>query len=178
MFQSLRTNNPVYIFHKGDKPFLEIGYVTSVSAPKPKYPVPSTVGQPQDMIVNVTVKVGDNIINYNNLPAQLDVADSSSNGESIVISDNKEAMNAEILSLKKRSTDILNSIDYHKDFIEVCDSILAELNPEFAEKQAQKSEIKDLKQQVSDISKSLFELMESNRRLIERLGGNYENVGN
>ena len=76
---------------------------------------------------------------------------------------------AEILSLKHKSEEIITSVDFHKDFIKKCESILSELNPEFAEKQAQRVEIGELKQQVSNMSKSIIDLMESNRRLIEQL---------
>ena len=172
MFQSLRTNSSVYIFHKGAEPYMEIGYVSSVSSPRPKYQVPPVFGQQQETVVDIVVKVGDNTFNYNNLPSQADVADSSSNGESIVISSSKDAMNAEILSLKQKSTDIINSFEFHKKFIENCDKILSDLNPEFAEKQAQRNEINDLKQQVGEMSKSLSELMETNKRLVEQLTKN------
>ena len=63
MFQSLRNSNPVYIFHKGDKPYLEIGYVSSVTTPRPKYPVPSNFNQPQETLVDITVKIGDQVVN-------------------------------------------------------------------------------------------------------------------
>ena len=169
MFQSLRNSNPVYIFHKGDKPYLEIGYVSTVSTPRPKYPVPANSNQPQEILVDITVKIGDQTVNYNGLSAQSSVADATLNGDSIVISDSKESMNAEILSLKHKSEEIINSIEYHKDFITKCEKILADLNPEFAEKQAQRVEIGELKQQVSDMSKSILDLMESNKRLIEQL---------
>lgn len=169
MFQSLRTNSSVYVFHKGAEPFMEIGYVSSVSTPRPKYQVPPVFGQPQEMVVDIIVKIGDTTVNYTGLPAQLDVSDSTSNGESIVISDSKDAMNAEIISLKQKSIDIINSLEFHQKFIESCDRVLSDLNPEFAEKQAQRNEINDLKQQVSDMSKNLSELMETNKRLVEQL---------
>lgn len=115
MFQSLRTNSSVYIFHKGAEPYMEIGYVSSVSSPRPKYQVPPVFGQQQETVVDIVVKVGDSTVNYNNLPSQADVADSSSNGESIVISSSKDAMNAEILSLKQKSTDIINSFEFTRN---------------------------------------------------------------
>lgn len=169
MFQSLRNNNPVYIFHKGNKPYLEIGYIASISSPRPKYPVPANFTQPQEMLIDLSVKINEQIVNYNGLPAQSNVADTTLNGDSIVITDSKETMNAEILSLKHKSEDIIKSIDFHKEFIVNCDKALTDLNPEFAEKQAQKIEISELKQQVTDISKSIIDLMESNKRLIEQL---------
>ena len=114
MFQSVRPNSQIFILHKGDTPSIEIGNVTNQPMSRPKYQLPTSFGQPQELVVDLVVKVGDRTVNYNNLPAQLDIADSSSNGESIVISDSKEAMNAEVLNLKQKSTDIINSVDFHK----------------------------------------------------------------
>lgn len=153
MFQSVRINTPLYILHKGDNPILEIGYV--VNQPKPKYS--NTFGQ--EVVVDLIVKINEQTVNYNNLPAQSDIADSYINGENIVVSDNKDIMNAEIINLKQKSTDIINSVDIHKNLISKYDELLTTLNPDFAEKQAQKNDIDNLKQEVQQMSKSLTELM-------------------
>ena len=164
MFQSLRQNSQIYIFHK-NQPLIEIGYVTTVSPPKPKYAVPPTFGQQQDMVVDITVKVNGSLINYNSLPANLDIADSYSNGESISISDNREAMNAEILACKQKSQDIIDSVENHKKMIEQFNQILEDLNPEYAEKQQQQNEINLLKGKMADITDTLTTLT----AMIERL---------
>lgn len=169
MFQSVRPNSQIYIFHKGDTPRIEVGYVTNQPIQRPKYQLPAAFGKPQDMVVDLIVKVNDQSYNYNNLPAQLDISDSFSNGENIVISDNKEAMNAELVNLKQKSTDIINSVDFHKELISKYEKLLAELNPEFAEKQEQRQEIDILKSQMAEMSKSINSLMESNKALIEKL---------
>ena len=136
MFQSLRQNSPIYIFHKGNNPILEMGVVTNIPMPKPKYTngIPNFV-QPQEMVVDLTVKINDRIVNYNGIPANADVADTYSNGENIVVSDSRDAMNAEVFSYKQRSVELINSVDAHKGIIVGCDNILNELNPEYAEKQ-------------------------------------------
>ena len=85
MFQSLRPNNQIFILHK-DKSLLEVGSVVSVSMPTPKYPVPQVFGQPQEMVVDIVVKVNNQDITYQKLPANLEIADFGTNG--IVISDN------------------------------------------------------------------------------------------
>ena len=172
MFQSVRPNSQIFVFHKGDNPRLEIGYVSSQPVARPKYQVPPTFGQPQEMVVDLNVKINGPIVNFTNIPAQTDISDSFSNGESIVISDSKEAMNAEILSLKQKSIDIINSVDFHKNLISNCDVILSELNPEFAEKQAQKNEIDLLKSKMDEMTKNLNEIMETNRLLVGRLSKN------
>lgn len=167
MFQNLRQNSQIYIFHKGEKPYLETGYVTQVSPPKPKYGLPPTFGQTQEMVVDVIAKVNGMVVNYNMLPANLDLADTFSNNESIVITDNREAMNQEILALKQKSADILNSMDFHKNMINSCDSILNDLNPEYAEKQHQQTEINILKAQMNDVSTALSSLTQMIKELKE-----------
>lgn len=155
MFQSVRPNSPIYVLHKGDNPRLETGYVANQPIPKPKYQMPHNFGQPQEMIVDLVIKLNDSSINLNSIPANLDIADSYSNGESIVISDSREAMNSEIISLKQKSVDLLNSIEYHKSLIKCYDKLLSDFNPEMAEKQAQQQEIAGLKSQLDELSKSM-----------------------
>ena len=111
MFQSVRPNSQIFILHRGDTPNIELGTVTNQPMPRPKYQLPATFGQPQEMVVDLVVKINDRTVNYNSLPAQSDIADSSSNGENLVISDSRDAMNAEILNLKQKSTDIINSVE-------------------------------------------------------------------
>lgn len=160
MFQSVRPNSPIYVFHKGDNPRLETGYVANQPIPKPKYQMPHNFGQPQEMIVDLVIKLNDVSMNLNSIPANLDIADSYSNGENIVISDSREAMNSEILSLKQKSVDIVNSVPYHKNLIQVYDKLLSDFNPEMAEKQAQQQEIASLRAQMNEMSQNMALLIE------------------
>ena len=160
MFQSVRPNSPIYILHKGDNARLETGYVVNQPIPKPKYPIPANFGQPQEMIVDLIVKVNDTNVNYNSLPAQADISDSYSNGESITISDSRDAMNAEIMSAKQKSTDVINSVGYHKALIEQYDKLLSDFNPEVAEKQAQQQEMASIKEKMEEMTRTMNLLMQ------------------
>ena len=173
MFQSVRPNSPIYVFHKGDNPRLETGYVVNQPIPKPKYQIPNAFGQPQELVVDLVIKLNDVTVNMNAIPAQLDIADSYSNGENLVISDSREAMNSEILSLKQKSIDIINSAPYHKNLISTYDKLLSDFNPEMAEKQAQQKEISALKAQMDEMSRNMALLI---REL--KGGTTNENVGN
>lgn len=166
MFQSLRPNNQIFILHK-DKSLLEVGSVVSVSMPTPKYPVPQVFGQPQEMVVDIVAKVNNQDVTYQKLPANLDIADFGTNG--IVVADNKLAMNSEIMSLKQKSVDALNNIEFHQQVITSCDRMLSDLNPEFAEKQQQQAEINDLKTQVNELTRDISSLMQMNKDLIAQL---------
>ena len=175
MFQSVRPNSPIYVLHKGDNPRLETGYVVNQPIPKPKYQIPHTFGQPQEMIVDLVVKLNDISLNLNSIPANLDIADSYSNGESVVISDSRDAMNSEIISLKQKSIDVINSMKYHQSLVSQYDKLLSDFNPEMAEKQAQQQEIADLRNQMNEMSKNMALLLEQ----LKRKGGQLnENVGN
>ena len=170
MFQNLRANSQIFIRHKDVKPYVEIASVTGVSAPKPKYPLmaPSLGQMPQvEMAVDVTVSINGHGTTFQNLPAGAEIADFGQNG-TIVISCSREAMNSEIVSMKQRSQEIIDSVAYHQGVIAGCDEMLNSLNPEYAEKQKQDREIAELKEQMSS-------LMEMNRQLMQRLGDSETN---
>ena len=175
MFQSVRPNSPIYIFHKGDNPRLETGYVVNQPIPKPKYVIPNNFGQPQELVVDLIVKIGDITYNLNSLPAQIDISDSYSNGENLVVSDNRDAMNSELISLMQKSLDVINSKPYHENLINVYDKLLTDFNPEMAEKQAQQQEITELKNQMNEMSRSMALLIEQLKRKEDK---NDANVGN
>lgn len=177
MFSNLRQNSQIYILHKDTTPYIEIGSVVSVSQPVPKFPVTNFMN-PQELIVDIVVKVNDNNITFQKLPANLDIADQGISTGAIVITTSKEAMNSEVDSLRQKSLGIINSIDYHRKVIENCEVLLQQLNPEFAEKQAQQKDISMLKEQMEEMSKTMTSLMEANKELLTQLKSNKnENVG-
>lgn len=160
MFQSLRANNQLYILHKDAKPYIEFGTIVSVSAPRPKYPVPNTFPiPPVEMVVDIVVNVNGQNNTLQGLPAGADIADSGQNGN-IVVSSSKEALNNEVMSMRQNSVEILNSIEFHRNIISGCDKMINVLNPELAEKQKQETEIKNLREQVSQMTANMNALME------------------
>lgn len=177
MFQSLRPGNTIYVLRK-DSQTLEIGSIVSVSAPMPKYQMQPMFNPTQEMVVDIVARLNNQDITYQKLPANLDIADFGSNG--IVISDNREAINSEIISMRNKSMEIINSADYHKKAIENYNKILNDINPEFAEKQEQQKEINMLRTKMDEMAKSMENLMATNQKLILALNKekNDENVGN
>ena len=171
MFQNLRTNNQLFILHREENPFVEIGTVVSVSAPKPKYPVPSHIGaMPQmEMVVDVVVGINGQNTTFQNLPAGADIADFGQNGN-IVISCSRDAMNSEVSAIRQKGLDELSRRNFHENVIAGCDKILTALNPEFAEKQRQEQEIATLKGQMSEMSRNMADLMAMNKKLMEQFG--------
>lgn len=125
MFQNLRVNNQLYILHKEAKHFIEIGSVVSVSAPKPKYPMPAPMGQiPQmEMVVDVVANINGQNTTFQNLPSGSDIADFGQNGN-LVVSCSRDAMNNEISMIKQKRLDRVNSRDYDLSVIASCDEML------------------------------------------------------
>lgn len=169
MFQSLRPNSQIFVLHRGDNLSIEFGFVSNVSIPRPKFNQQPILGKPQELVVDISVKLNSQVVNYNNLDASADIAESYSNGENIIIATSREAMNSELSNLKQRSYDIINSMEQHKHLINEYEKVLTELNPEFAEREQQKNEIKIIKDQMNTMSQNMVALMSVQKELIERL---------
>ena len=160
MFQGLRQNALFYILEKGEKPVLKIGQVTSVSNPAPKYgqyPTTPMFGQQMETVVDISVKVGDEPMEFKQLPSNLSIANL---GQNVVVSESKEAMNSEVESMLRNSRGILDSVSYHESVIAACDGILRELNPQFAKEKAQEEKIGVLEDRMQDLGTALNSIQE------------------
>lgn len=152
-FQNLRNNHQIYILHKDTTPTLEIGKVTHVSVPVPKY---GTNSMYNDLVLDITTEIDGKATHFQKLPATGEIADF---GNNIVVAVSKDAMNNEVVSLKQRSMDILNSIEQHQSIIDGCDVILKVLNPEIAEKQRQEQENKALREEINSLKEMFSEFI-------------------
>lgn len=168
MFQSLRPNSPVYIIHKGTEPTFDIGYVTSQPIVRPKYPVPST-GMQTESVVDVTVKIGDAVVAYNDVPAHLDIADCYTKEDSVTIATSKEAINTELNNIMQKSIDIINSIPLNEKIRDWCKETINRLNPQLKEKEEQDKKILNLEEKVTTMNEQIQLLIQSNQSLIEHL---------
>ena len=152
-FQNLRNNHQIYILHKDAAPTLEIGKITHISVPVPKY---GTNSMYNDLVLDITAEVEGRSTNFQKLPATSEIADF---GNNVVVATSKEAMSSEVTSLKQRSLDILNSVEQHQSIILGCDEILQVLNPEIAEKQRQEQENKALREEINSLKEMFSEFI-------------------
>lgn len=174
MFQNLRTNSTLYMLHKGASPVLECARVIEVKNLRTVYKNGPTVLYPQPVEVVDIIAQSDNndTITLTEIPAkQSTVDDVKSN---MLVSSSREEMNAEILTMKQKSEDVLKSVEYHKNFLSACQQMLSALNPEFAAKQQQEQKISQLESQIAEMAKGMSELMKFNKMLAEQLGVNPE----
>ena len=172
MFQSLRTNQQFYILTKGANPRLDIGTVTSVTAPQIKFQsIPQGLGTQPEYVVDVTVLVNGATQQYQRLPANKEIADFGDGYGNIVVSMNRDAMNNEIATLRNRSEDHIRRVEEEKQKIIAYESILQQLNTEYAEKQKQEAEIMNLKNQVAAIAQTNTNLEQMMSQLLSELKG-------
>lgn len=169
MFQSARVNQPIYILYKESVPRLEIGTITQVTQPVYKFPSAPQFGQMQEQVVDVYANVGGAQRQFQQLPANKESADFGTGNLFVTI--NRDAMNAEIGSLKNESVGIINRYDEEKQKIIKYDEILMQLNPEYAEKQRQEQEIATLKNQMASMAQTNDELRNMMVRLMDKLDG-------
>lgn len=157
MFQGLRTNSLFYVLDKGENPNLRIGQVVSVSNPQTKYPTFNNgfTPQPMETLVDVKVKLGDEEVDFKQLPANGQIA----NDKNLVVSDNKDAMSAEVDAMLRQSKAILESVDYNKRVVESCEGMLQQLNPQIAKEKEQTEKINKLEGKVSGIEGKIDKMM-------------------
>nr|WP_302965241.1 hypothetical protein [uncultured Prevotella sp.] len=157
MFQGLRTNSLFYVLDKGENPNLRVGQVVSVSNPQTKYPAFNNgfTPQPMETVVDVKVKLNDEEVDFKQLPANGQIA----NDKNLVVSDNKDAMSAEVDAMLRQSKAILESVDYHERVVKSCEGMLQQLNPQIAKEKEQTEKINKLEGKVSGIEGKIDKMM-------------------
>ena len=174
MLSALRQNSLFYILEKSDNPTLKVGNVVSVSNPTPKFSSSYIPAANQyDMVVDVVVKVGDEELKFEKLPSNLSIANFGTSG--IVVSESKEAMNAEVEAMLRSSRQIVDSIPYHEKVISACDGMLRELNPQFAKEKEQEEKIGLLEKKMSGMEGTLADIREMLNNALGCKKKGYEN---
>lgn len=158
MFKDLRQGSPFYILHKTNNPYCEVGSVVGVSNLRPKNPnfTPYPGQFPQEMIVDITVKVGDDNVKLSSVSAEGLISDyKPDGGDKMVLACDLNSINSEINAMHQHSQQILGSIDVHKSIIEGCEQMLNQLNPQFAKEKAQEEKIRGLERELAEM-KEMF----------------------
>lgn len=62
--------------------------------------------------------------------------------------------------MHKTSSDIIASVDRHKEVVTKCESIIKELNPAFAESKAQNERIDKIEEAISGVADSVRQIQQ------------------
>lgn len=160
MFSGLRNNNILYILEKTDDGLkVQTGQVVSVSNPQPKYKqfnatTPNFTAQPE-MVVDVKVKVDNDELEFKQLGANLSIANSGN----LIVSDSREAINAEVDGIVAMSRQHIDATPFHEKIIATSDEVKRIINPAFAKEKEQEEKIGMLEEKMSGIEGTLNQMM-------------------
>lgn len=157
MFSSLRPGATLYILDKSDEPVVKIGYVESVTTPRPMYKTYNpavSFGTNMQTVVDVTIRINNEKKDFVGLPSNESI---HSHGD-YVVSETREAMISEVDAMLQNSRNVIESVDNHKKIIVACENILKDLNPVYAKEKERDVAIDDLTKQVSDMKQVLKKL--------------------
>ena len=158
MFSGLR-NNILYILAKTDDGLkVQTAQVVSVSNPQPKYKqfnaaTPNFTAQPE--MVDVKVKVDNEELEFKQLGANLSIANSGN----LIVSDSREAINAEIDGIVAMSRQHIEATPFHEKIIATSDDVKRIINPAFAKEKEQEEKIGMLEEKMSGIEGTLNQMM-------------------
>lgn len=157
MFQTLRAGSPFYILEKGGDMRLRVAEVTAVSAPSPKFQTGTFMpNMGQEMVVDITARCGEETMEFRQVPASLSIANFGTGG--MVISESREAMCAEVETMRRTSQSILDSVEQNRGIVERCAEFQAVLNPQIAKEREQERKILDLEREVSGMRTDLTDI--------------------
>lgn len=157
MFNALRPENVFYILRKNKIPSLSLGRVVKVSNPVAKY---NTAFQNPmnsfETVVDITVNVDGVETEFKQLPSNKSIFDYE--GGTVIVSDDKNAINAEIESILHYSQNILDNVEYHHKVVDSCTAMLADLNPHIAKEKQQEEKINNLESEMLGMKTTLTDV--------------------
>lgn len=161
MFKDFQSGFQVHILDKsGAIPSYKIGKVVSVSPPRieQKPLQQGQIANPMmfgERVVDLTVEFDGQTKTYV-VPEMGNVGLSAG----ITLACSTEPILNEVRAMLRTSADIINSVNHHKEVVSKCENIMQELNPTFAESQAQNARIEKIENSISDMAKAMGQIQQ------------------
>ncbi|MBQ7280559.1 MAG: hypothetical protein IJR13_07560 [Bacteroidales bacterium] len=157
MFGTLRAGSLIYILNKGDNPSLAVGQVTAVTPPHPKMqnnfmPMPMQ----QEQVMDISVKVGDDVKTFSNVNANLSTVDTGAGG--YTISEDKAAIVAAVEAFGTMSQNALNSMPYHQKVVASCKQMMLDLNPNLQKEAERDQEMTTMRNEMAEMRAAMGEM--------------------
>lgn len=152
MFQGLVEGAYIYVLRKKENKGLKVGQVVKVSNPY----IPQVQTFPNATVIDVVVNFAGEEETIKGLPS-MEILSEDKNG--VVISDNKDAMQAHVDAWYRVSKQALDSVPHHQEVVGVYDSINALLNPEREAERIREERITNLEKKFDGVDSKLDNLM-------------------
>lgn len=160
MFSDLKKGFQVHALDTNEVPKYSVGKVVAVSEPRYMPQQAGTYGL-QQRVVDLTVELDGETKTYT-VPEMQNVAKAMG----ITLATGLDPIMNELEAIKQNSQDIIDSVDFNKNKIEACTSIMEAINPAFRQTKEQDRRIAGIESKVGELSDSFIELK---RLIIERL---------
>ena len=157
MFSSLNQGSIIYILDKTERPKFKVGEVVSISQPKVDYNSTGQFGQFQATTVDIKVNVEGNTYEYNSIPSSYSVI--TYNNGKVTLSETKQGLQSEVESILQNSKQIVEKIDTYKQNIVDCESILKQLNPQFAKDKERDERLNSLEERFGGVEDRLDKII-------------------
>lgn len=154
MFSALNQGSFVYILDKTKGIKFKIGEVIGVTNPNQNnYPVNQIPNQP----INLKVKVEDTVYDFNAISSSASLV-TYDNGK-FIISETKQGLQSEVYAILQNRKNIIENIPQYKNDIVECETVLKDLNPEFAKDKERDERIDSLSTQVTNMQSTLDKIV-------------------
>lgn len=154
MFSALNQGSFVYILDKTKGIKFKIGEVIgTASTNQNNYPVNQIPNQP----INLKVKVEDTVYDFNAISSSASLV-TYDNGK-FVISETKQGLQSEVYAILQNRKNIIENIPQYKNEIVECETVLKDLNPEFAKDKERDERIDSLSTQVTNMQSTLDKIV-------------------
>ena len=150
MFSALNQGSLVYILDKTKDVKFSIGEV--VGATVPQYSIDGS-----GMIMNLTIKVNDENIEYKNVPSG--ASSVSYNNGKLIIAETKQTIQSEVESTLHNANYIVEHIDDYKNQITQCEEVLKQLNPQYAKDKARDERIAGIEFEVAGMKDNIAKIL-------------------
>lgn len=154
MFSALNQGSFVYILDKTKGIKFKIGEVIGIgNTNQNNYPVNQIPNQP----INLKVKVEDTVYDFNAISSSASLV-TYDNGK-FIISETKQGLQSEVYAILQNRKNIIENIPQYKNEIVECETVLKELNPEFAKDKERDERIDSLSTQVTNMQSTLDKIV-------------------
>ena len=157
MFSALNQGSIIYILDKTERPKFKVGEIVSISQPKVDYNSTGQFGQYQATTVDIKVNIDGNTYEYNSIPSNYSVI--TYNNGKITLSETKQGLQSEVESILQNSKQIVERIDTYKQNIIDCESILKQLNPQFAKDKERDERLNNLEERFDGVEDRLDKII-------------------
>ena len=148
MFSALSQGSPIYILDKTSSPDYKVGEIVGVS-----YPKVNPYGINPQNTVDLKVKIDGSIQEFNSVPS-INSFVTYNNGK-LIISETKQGIQNEVEGILQNSRQILDNIDIYKQNIIDCETILKQLNPQFAVDKERDERLSNLENRFDGVESKL-----------------------